>query len=66
MKVKVKVLTEIELKVDDEVIVDFGTRYEDRVRITKLAETRYGQYAALSNSTWRPMSTYGVTWIKAV
>lgn len=51
----------ITIKPGDEVRID--TRVKP-VTIVKVVENRDRLYAVLSNSTWRPFSTYGVTWLK--
>ena len=49
------------IKPGDEVRID--TRVKP-VKIIKVIENRNRLYAVLSNGTWRPFSTYGVTWFK--
>ena len=51
----------ITIKPGDEVRID--TRVKP-VKVIKVIENRYRLYAVLSNCTWRPFSTYGVTWMK--
>ncbi len=69
MKVEVLLPSEIELKPGDEVILNIdkikGTVSTVRVyHVKKLVETKYGTYAVFNNRTWRPMSTYNITWRK--
>lgn len=51
----------INIKPGDEVRID--TRVKP-VKIIKVIENRDRLYAVLSNRTWRPFSTYGITWRK--
>lgn len=56
---------EVEILPGDKVEVDWmyaGFRKVFQVR--KLVETGLHTYAVLSNGTWRPMTTYGITWRK--
>ena len=65
MKVNVLAPTEIELKPGDKVEIDFYNNYWCRtVTVRRLVETGCHTYAVLSNSTYRPMSTYNRTWRK--
>lgn len=64
MKVNVLKPTEIELKPGDKVELDFKYGYCAKVYVRRLVETHCQTYAVLSNSTYRPMSTYGITWRK--
>lgn len=51
----------INIKPGDEVLVDTSVK---PLMIVKVIENRDRLYAVLSNCTWRPFSTYGVTWMK--
>lgn len=51
----------INIKPGDE--VQTNTRVKP-VKVIKVIENRDRLYAVLSNGTWRPFSTYGVTWLK--
>ena len=64
MKVNVLKPTEIELKPGDKVEVDFNKPWVGVPYVVRLVESRYQTYAVLSNGTYRPMSTYGLTWRK--
>lgn len=64
MKVNVLKPTEIELKPGDKVELDFKYGAPSKVYVRRLVETHCHTYAVLSNSTYRPMSTYGFTWRK--
>lgn len=67
MKVNVKEVkyVEVDLKPHDKVEVDWmyaGCRKIFYIR--RIVETKYHTYAVLSNGTWRPINTYGITWRK--
>ena len=65
MKVVVTLPVEIELSPGDKVILFdewFQTKTESR--IVRLTETEWGTYAVFSNDTWRPITSYGVSWRK--
>ena len=69
MKVNVLVPSEIELNPGDEVILNLdkikGEVSTVRLyRVKRLVETKCGSYAVFYNRTWRPMSTYNITWKK--
>jgi hypothetical protein len=57
---------EVELLPGDKVELDgieksyFGRPY----RIVRLVENGNHVYAVFNNDTWRPLSTYGITWRK--
>ena len=61
-KVTVKKETYEEIKVGDEVVLDYNP--DKIVRVRKMVETKNGVYAVFSNRTWRPTTTYGYTWAK--
>lgn len=69
MRVDVLVPCSIELKPGDEVILNLdkikGEVSTVRLyRVKRLVETKSGSYAVFNNRTWRPMSTYNITWKK--
>lgn len=56
---------EVELSPGDKVEVDFMNKnWKTTTYVRRLVETKLHTYAVLSNGTWRPMSTYGLTWRK--
>ena len=58
----IKTVTEtITIKPGDYILVK-GRK--NPLKIRKIIETSNRAYAVLSNRTWRPFSTYGVTWKK--
>jgi hypothetical protein len=67
MKVNVKEVkfVEVDLKPGDKVEVDWMYKGCRKILcIKRIVETKYHTYAVLSNSTWRPISSYGYTWRK--
>lgn len=61
-KVTVKRETYEELKPGDEVVLDYNP--DKIVKIDRMVETATGVRAIFTNRTWRPTTTYGVTWAK--
>lgn len=57
----------IELKPGDVVVLDKMTTdiWGRPVRVERIVESRKTLYAIFSNKTWRPLSSYGRTWMKA-
>lgn len=65
MKVVVPIMTEIEISPGDCVVAKKeNSNLVSHCRVTRLVENMDGLYAVLSDNTWRPMSTYGLTWWK--
>lgn len=66
-KVNVIVTKDIMLKPGDKVSLDGMSSDLFRRRnftIRRIVENRNQTYVVFSNSTWRPLSTYGKTWEK--
>lgn len=65
MKITNYVPVTIDLNVGDKVVFGFTLcPRRNGYTVTRLVETKHGVYAVFDNGTWRPMSTYGVTWRK--
>lgn len=63
MKTYVYKAVEVEIKPGDKVIMIKSNPEERRV-VTKVVETYAGVYVVFDDNTWRPMSSYGVSWEK--
>ena len=65
MKIINYVPVEITVNVGDRVVFDFTScPRRNGYTVRRLVETKHGVYAVFDNDTWRPMSTYGITWKK--
>ena len=64
MKVERVVREELRFKPGEVVIIQMGCGGMRRVEIISIVENAGQTYVVLSNSTWRPISTYGKTWWK--
>lgn len=65
MKVVVTLPVEIELCPGDKVILmDEFCQNQVEETIVRLTETEWGTYAVFTNDTWRPITSYGLTWRK--
>ena len=55
----------ITVNVGDRVVFGFTScPRRNGYEVVRLVETVNGVYAVFNNGTWRPMSTYGITWRK--
>ena len=60
---------EISIKPGDTVEINYPyktRKFRKRVQIRRLVETEAGVYVVFSNNTWRPLSSYGATWVKVL
>lgn len=65
MKCNVLTRNEIYIKPGDKVKLDIDCSPFGRpTTVKRLVETRHGVYVVFTNSTWRPLSTHGITWEK--
>lgn len=68
MKAMVYKAVEVEIKPGDKVTIesksDDGNTSLDSTMVTKVVETFAGVYVVFANNTWRPLSSYGVSWWK--
>ena len=47
-----------------ELSVDGWWNLAHNTTVRRVVESKYHTYVVLDNNTWRPMSSYGVTWRK--
>ena len=67
MKAMVYRAVEVKLSPGDRVeLRSRGGGYNRHVIIKKLVESVEGVYAVFSDHTWRPLSSYGYSWVKVL
>lgn len=66
MKAMVYRAVEVKLSPGDKVELRSRGQYNRSVIIKKLVETIEGVYVVFSDHTWRPLSSYGYSWVKVL
>lgn len=61
--VKIRVDANVDIKPCDMVTVLSGYREGKKLMVKKIVETKYGIRVIFTDGTWRPISTYGNTWM---
>ena len=66
VNVAAKIPMEVDLKPGDMIVTFKRNREGKKLTIHRIIESGNGVNIVFTNGTWRPLSTYGITWQKYI